>query len=201
MWPNEYSAGGNGKASSRFDGNKLYLKEKLLDRVQWLESFDSDIFYRNADVFRRIEAIETEILRRSEVCSTAEETSWPSLNSFRATLVGSRIRKKGPSQMATGLRPSDAGRLWHAWHEHMSNRPSDELRGDAKLYNDALYSALCGRSFVLTEHKHFGLADIPVRVGDLIGAFSGSGVLFAVRKKAEAGLARTEDHFDFVGEW
>lgn len=197
LWPNGYLAGGTGTASPRFDGNKLYLKGKLLSRVQWLATFDSN---DNSAVFRRIEAIEAEILRHSEACSVVEEKPWPSLNTFHTTLVGSRIRKKGPSQKATALSPSEADKIWHAWYEHMSNRPSTELRGDAKLYNDALYSALCGRSFSLTEDKHFGLADIPIQVGDLAGAFLGSSVLFAVRPKTESGLTKAETHFELVGE-
>ncbi|KAF4869743.1 Heterokaryon incompatibility protein 6, OR allele [Colletotrichum siamense] len=201
LWPNGYNAGGNDMIAPRFEGDKLYLKGKLLDRVQWLETFDHEIFYDNAAVFRRLESIETEILRRSEASSTAEDKPWPPMNSFHATLVGSRIRKKGPSQKATALSPSDADKLWHAWYEHLSNRPSNELRGDAKLYNDALYSALCGRSFVLTEDKHFGLADIPVQVGDWVGAFAGSSVLFAVREATESSSAKTERHFELVGEW
>ncbi|KAE9576050.1 hypothetical protein CGMCC3_g7698 [Colletotrichum fructicola] len=114
LWPNGYNAGGNDMIAPRFEGDKLYLKGKLLDRVQWLETFDHEIFHDNAAVFRRLESIETEILRRSEASSAAEDKPWPSMNSFHATLVGSRIRKKGPSQKATALSPSDANKLWHA---------------------------------------------------------------------------------------
>ncbi|KAF5510905.1 putative transporter [Colletotrichum siamense] len=89
LWPNGYSAGGTGTASTRFDGNRLYLKGKLLSRVQWLEAFDSDMFSDNSVVFSRIKAIETEILSRSEALFAAGQKLWPSLDSFRATLVGS----------------------------------------------------------------------------------------------------------------
>ncbi|KAF3810050.1 hypothetical protein GCG54_00002500 [Colletotrichum gloeosporioides] len=93
-----------------------------------LKTFDHEIFHDNAVVFRRLEAIETEILRRLKANSGAEKKPWSSLDSLRATLVGSRIRKKGPSQKATVLSPSDAGNLWHVWYEHMRNQTSNELR-------------------------------------------------------------------------
>ncbi|KAK8023585.1 hypothetical protein PG993_011651 [Apiospora rasikravindrae] len=56
---------------------------------------------------------------------------------------------KGPNQDATVLGPNTADSPWAAWSSKVQGKPCDtEL---AKRCNSALYSAMSGRAFVITE--------------------------------------------------
>ncbi|KAJ0159334.1 hypothetical protein CTA2_9907 [Colletotrichum tanaceti] len=63
----------------------------------------------------------------------------------------------------------------------------DALHGRAKIYNDAIYSALAGRSFFATEKGRIGLADNPADAGDVVGVFPGSRVLCSACERRRPG--------------
>ncbi|WQF84452.1 Putative heterokaryon incompatibility [Colletotrichum destructivum] len=203
LWQNGYTAGGDSKPVARFEEDKLWLQGKLLDSIQWLVSFEPKVFRNKGLLFDQIKTIEARLVQQGISQRGEGASSVPSLESFHRTIVGSRVRERGPQHGATLLGESDAEVYWDAWHEQMIAASHDALHGKAKVYNDALYSALAGRSFFATEKGHIGLADNPADAGDVVGVFSGSRVLFCLREtmsRLSRAAGGSEDQFELIGE-
>lgn len=97
-------------------------------------------------------------------------------SALRRTIVASRIRFNGPRGSVTILKEHEADTLWEAWSLQARSGVVD-IDGLAKSYNDALFSALCGRALVVTNTDSLGIVDEPVQDGDQICAFPGGQVL------------------------
>ncbi|KAK8070440.1 hypothetical protein PG997_010643 [Apiospora hydei] len=199
LWPNQYQADGHlhDPAFFRIRDDTLILQGKVLDRVKWLKVFQSDNFDSQERIYRDI--LDIELVARQMYNQSHGTDSFD--DAFRRTLVAARIHMKGPNQDATVLGANAADSLWAAWSSQVEGRPCDmEL---AKRYNSALYSAMSGRAFVITEGGAIGLVDGTVRIGDVIGVFSGGRVPLALRQKQETSptAASAPSLYELVGEW
>jgi hypothetical protein len=87
--------------------------------------------------------------------------------------------------------------LWETWSVQASNVLAG-IDNSAKSYNDAIFSALCGRALVIANNGSLGIIDQPVQNGDHICAFPGGQVLFCLR----AIDAKTDRKtYQLIGEW
>lgn len=198
LWPNQYHAAGDPRISAfaRIDDGLLTLKGRNVDRILWLKKFESDDFKNMGSIYKEI--LE---LQAAAVKDASERSFAQLLDAFRRTLVASRIRERGPQNDATVLGPGAADNMWNEWCGHMEGRP---CKGKLSTwYNEALYSALCGRAFFVSQHGRFGLVDNSAQAEDIIGVFQGAQVPFAMHAMpstpSESG--RMPNHYEFVGEW
>ncbi|KAJ1324150.1 HET domain-containing protein [Microdochium nivale] len=202
LWPNRYQASPphNEPAIFRIDKGILTLRGKILDKVAWLEAFESDDFKDIANIHRRILGIKVKARQMAEQGASAGTLE----DAIHRTLVAERLRKNGPSQEATVLGTSEANSLWSSWSQEVQD--GGQCHGDeSRCYNDALYSAMCGRAFIITDKGTLGLADGLIRVGDVIGAFSGGQVPLALRLWASSSGVypaniRIPNQYQLVGE-
>lgn len=205
LWQNDYTAGGDGgKPSAKFEGDELHLQGKVVDKIEWAVSFDPKMFRKPGLVFDQIMTIQAQVLERAHAFPKESQMAISIVDSFRRTLVGSRVRERGPRHEATVLGQREADKFWDAWYFSMTNQESSGMHGAAKTYNDALYSALAGRVFFISEKSRMGLADNPAKAGDVVGIFAGSRVLFCLREKTRDKSRSDEDSrrtYSLVGEW
>lgn len=199
LWPNEYQAAGNHSEPALFhiEEGTLTLRGKVLDRIKWLKAFESDDFDNIGDIYRDILEIEVaarQLAKPGTDIGTLEDA-------LRRTLVAARLHKKGPNQDGTVLGEGEANPPWFAWSSQAQGRPYNE--DFARWYNDALYSAMSGRAFIITEKGTLGLADGAARVGDVVGVFSGGQVPLALRCSASTSNLDvvTPSRYELVGEW
>ncbi|KAK7946104.1 uncharacterized protein PG986_010425 [Apiospora aurea] len=186
-----------GKPFIRIRDDTLTLRGRILDRVKWLKASESADFDSQERIYRDVLAIEPVARQMYNQGDGADSFD----DAFRRTLVAARIHMKGSNQDATVLGPNAAGSLWVAWSSQVEGKPCDmEL---AKRYNSALYSAMSGRAFAITEGGAIGLVDGTVRTGDMIGVFSGGRVPLAARQKQGTSptAAATPSRYELVGEW
>ncbi|KAI3319411.1 hypothetical protein HD806DRAFT_548635 [Xylariaceae sp. AK1471] len=206
LWPNQYQAAGNRDVPAPFQvlGDTLTLKGKRVDRIQWLRFFASDDFKHLTSIFQEIKNIE--LIARQSIRYAGKNLQYFQ-DAFRRTLVAARIREKGPNNDMTVLGPQAADMLWDAWSCQVEGKPCNKKW--ARWYNDALYSAMCGRSFMITEGGNLGLVDGAARVGDVVGVFIGGQVLFALHEKTKTpapmhpspGAMTVPTQHELVGEW
>jgi hypothetical protein len=122
-------------------------------------------------------------------------------DAIRRNLVAARLRKNGPNQKATVFDEGEANPLWSAWSSQVQGAPCNA--DWARWYNNALYSAMCSQAFVITEEGVLGPADGSVRVGDVVGVFSGGQVPLPLRCNAatpEQAIA-ISSRYELIGEW
>ncbi|KAK1689608.1 heterokaryon incompatibility protein-domain-containing protein [Colletotrichum godetiae] len=204
LWQNDYAAGGDGsKTSARFEGDELQLDGKVMDRIEWAVPFEPKMFRKPGLVFDQIMTLQARVLERAPEFPKERKTTASLAEKFRRTLVGSRIRVRGPRHEATVLGQHEADKFWDAWYSSMIDQGSSGLHGTAKTYNDALYSALAGRVFFISEKGCMGLADNPAQAGDVLGIFAGSRVLFCLREqstKSPKTTGNSRRKFNLVGE-
>ncbi|KAK8068576.1 hypothetical protein PG996_007688 [Apiospora saccharicola] len=186
------------------EGDTLRLRGKLLDRVRWRKDFASDDFEEPEKIYRDI--LDIELVARQMATNRREEdgadddTSFE--DAFRKTLVGARAFVKGQNgkDHYRTLSPNATSSLWLAWSSHVQGKPCDTRL--ARRYSNALYGAMSGRAFVITEAGSMGLVDGTVQVGDVIGVFSGGRVPLALRPvEPSPTLAGAPDRYELVGEW
>ncbi|KAF6819833.1 hypothetical protein CPLU01_12941 [Colletotrichum plurivorum] len=189
LWSNGYTAGGDGGPLARFEGESLILKGRVLEKVSWVTTFEPTTFKNRGILLDLIKTAEARYLSERLEANMANRSEL--LDAFRRTIVASRIREKGPRNEFTVLEPSDADELWESWLETIEDESSGALQGKAKIYGDALYTALVGRSFFLTESGHLGIADNPVQPGCILGVFPGSRVLLCLQERESDTPERT----------
>lgn len=205
LWPNEYQAAGDPEVPAffRMGSNTLTLKGKILDQIKWLKAFESDDFKNLGYIYQEIKAMRLKAWQH--VGYKSDATCFA--DAFQRTLVAARIRKSGPSGVATVLEPHAADVLWRAWSCQMKGKPYNEEW--SKWYNDALYSAICGRAFIVTENGALGLVDGTACIGDTVGVVLGGRVPLALRQAeslststtARAGAMNVSNTYELVGEW
>ncbi|KAK8023288.1 hypothetical protein PG991_006527 [Apiospora marii] len=198
LWPNGYRAAGRLLHESSFfriENNTLRLRGKIVGRVKWRHGFESEDFDSQEGIYRAIQHIES-VAR--QMINPDDDGAFD--DAFRRTLVAARVRMKGPSREAKVLGPNAADALWLAWSSQMQRQPCDTAL--AKRYNDALYSALSGRAFVVAEGGAMGLVDGTVRVGDVICVFSRGRVPLALRPTEPSPTSNSAPkRYELVGEW
>ncbi|KXH62843.1 hypothetical protein CNYM01_03704 [Colletotrichum nymphaeae SA-01] len=205
LWQNDYAAGGNSsRPSATFEGDELLLQGKIVDHIEWAACFEPKMFRKPGLVFDQIMTIQAQVLERASVLPRESQEATSLIDSFRRTLVGSRVRVRGPRHEATVLGQGEADKFWDAWYVSMTEQESSGMHRAAKTYNDALYSALAGRVFFISDKGRMGLADNPAKAGDVVGIFAGSRVLFCLREKRGGRSKSDEDSrrtYSLVGKW
>ena len=193
LWPNRYSACGKlERAYSKVGNNVLTLKGKEVAQIVQLSPFESDDFKNKPFIRLALKDLE----KQATQCPYPEKDMSQRLSTFHQTMVAARIRPIGPQGQSASISPAAADEMWDAWCVAPDVVKLPEDRG-AKLYDEALYSALCGRSVLFTKSGHLGLVDSNAQVGDRLFVFLGAQVLFCIRDISGLGT----QIFEFVGEW
>ena len=194
LWPNGYRACGKFKrACAELANDALVLRGVEIARISHLKFFESDDFKNRLYIRQEL----------SELEKSASQPPYPErclserLDAIYQTFVAARIRPDGPSGDAIALLPGEADRMWTAWCAAPDESQLSEWNKDAKLYAEALYSALCGRCVLFTDTGRLGLVDGTARVGDRIFVFAGGEVPFCIHYSNRSGVQTN----DFVGEW
>ncbi|KAI0891956.1 HET-domain-containing protein [Annulohypoxylon nitens] len=203
LWPNQYRAAGDPSVPALFrvSGNILTLKGKIIDRIQWLKNFESDDFKNIQKIYEDVKYIENATIKYSK---HNFENPDRVRDAFRRTLVAARIRERGPNNDPTILGLQEADQLWDAWSRQREGKPYNKTW--ATWYNEALYSALCGRAFIITQQGFLGLVDGTAQTGDTIGVFVGGQVPFALHTNIDSPKSRAvEDmtghvQYELIGE-
>lgn len=198
LWPNQYQAAGHHDDQTlfRIEKETLILRGKFLDHIKWAKTFESRDFQDLANIYREIVGIE--LIARQLTDPKNENIEFE--DALRRTFVAARLRTQGPNQDATILNQGAADPFWDAWSCQMQGKPCNTEW--ARWYNDALYSAMCGRAFIVTESGILGLADGTAQIGDMIGVFAGGQVPLALRHvPASPEEATTSRRYELVGEW
>lgn len=194
LWPNRYQAcGSRGKARVLIKDGVLALVGVPITHVRVLERFPAKRFSDVKNLYDAMHLLQEQTRGRTHLDSNEAKR----LDIFRRTLVASRIRFNGPRGSATILGEHQADTLWEAWSAQASSGIAG-LESSAKTFNDALFSALCGRALVLTDNDSLGIVDEPVQDGDLICAFPGGQVLLCIRATDTEIDRKT---YQLVGEW
>lgn len=198
LWPNQYQAAGDPSlpAFAHIDDGLLTLKGRTVDRIRCLKKFESDDFKNMGNMYNDILDLQSAALSNVD-----ERSHTQVLDAFRRTLVASRIRERGPQNDATVLGPGAADDMWNEWVHKMEGRPCEEKM--STWYNEAIYSALYGRAFFISQHGRFGLVDNSAQSGDVIGVFQGAQVPFAMHEmpSTRPRLEMEPVRYEFVGEW
>lgn len=200
LWPNEYQAAGDPSVPAFFridDDGLLTLKGRIVDNIQWLKKFESDDFKNNSSIYKEILKLQAAAIK-----AASEGSCTQVLDAFRRTLVASRIQERGPQNAATVLGPGAADDMWNEWCRLREGHPCNVKL--STLYNKALYSALSGRAFFVSQQGRFGLVDNSARAGDFIGVFQGAQVPFAMHEMPSTpsrSIVRMSTRYEFVGEW
>ncbi|KAK8103243.1 HET-domain-containing protein [Apiospora sp. TS-2023a] len=202
LWPRNYHATRGLKDATSFfhiEGDTLRLRGKLLDRIRWLKGFASDDFENQETLYRDI--LDIELVARQMTTQEHDGAAADTFErAFRKTLVGARAFVKGRNDHYRTLSPNATDSLWVAWSSHVQGKPCDARL--ARRYSNALYGAMSGRAFVITEGGSMGLVDGTVQVGDVIGAFSGGRMPLALRQKESSPiLTNAPNRYELVGEW
>ena len=198
LWPNDYSASGAfNKAIVNFTDDKMVLRGVYLAQIQNIEPFESRDFHSNSRMLRKLKAFEAVALNSSPTDCPLDHR----YGSIRASLVAGRVRPGGPQQGAAIVDYTRARTLWNAWFDYFhAEEKVEENKQDAKLYNDALYSALCGRSAFVSSAGHIGVVDNGAAPGDEIFVLCGGRVLFAIRP-VDGSAGDGSVNYRLVGEW
>ncbi|KAL8847637.1 MAG: hypothetical protein Q9221_007325 [Calogaya cf. arnoldii] len=195
LWPNGYNAAGSlNRTKVDFSNDSLTLRGVELDQIKYLKLFESDDFKSKPYIHHELHKFAQLACQAPYPESSVEHR----LDAIHRTLVAARIRPGGPQREAVALRAGQARHLWHAWSEQPDEaKLSKQYDQCAKHYAEGLYSALCGRSVLLTDSGHVGLVDGSAQIGDRIYVFSGGQVPFCIRSSIQSGGQR----YKLVGEW
>lgn len=198
LWPNEYQAAGDPSISAfyRIDDGLLTLKGRTVDKIQWLKKFESDDFKNIGSIYKEILKLQAAAIKNA-----SERSCTQVLDAFRRTLVASRIQERGPQNDATVLGPGAADDMWNEWCGQMEGHPCNVKL--STWYNKALYGALSGRAFFVSQQGRFGLVDNSAQAGDFIGVFQGAQVPFAMHEMPSTpsgSSGRMPTQYEFVGE-
>ncbi|KAL8668607.1 MAG: hypothetical protein Q9168_006769 [Polycauliona sp. 1 TL-2023] len=195
LWPNGYNAAGSLKRTVvHFSNDSLTLRGVELDRIRYLKPFESDDFKSRPFIRHELHKFAQLACQAPYTESSVEHR----LDSIHRTLVAARIRPGGPQREATALRAGQACHMWNAWSKQADEaKPSKQYEQCVERYTQGLYSALCGRSILLTDSGHVGLVDGSAQIGDRIYVFSGGQVPFCIRSSTHPG----DQGHKLVGEW
>ncbi|KAK1622267.1 hypothetical protein BDP81DRAFT_455476 [Colletotrichum phormii] len=120
LWQNDYAAGGDGsKPSARFEGDELQLDGTVMDRIEWAVPFEPKMFRKPGLVFDQIMTLQARVLERAPELPKERQTTASLVDTFRRTLVRSRVRVRGPRHEATVLGQHEADKFWDAWYSSM----------------------------------------------------------------------------------
>lgn len=206
----EYSAAGSSRTQAQICGDTLTLRGVILDRIQWRSrKFRSGDFGRSKNLHAAIMDIQSTVLEKAVAAnrSGAEIT-----REFLETLVTSRVRQRGPDGWKTRvLEPSAIEEMWNAWCLSLDRaHRQDNGETSTKTLDDAMYSALCGRAFFVSEKGYLGIVDPDAQIGDAVAVALGGQVLFALHElpcelssePESTEPARTEPtSYHLIGEW
>lgn len=195
LWRNGYQACGSLRhTDATVVDSALVLRGRKIATIEQLRLFQSDDFRRELSIRQALCELEQQVIAGTypDVDHAAR------LEAYCQTLVAARVRPDGPQGKSQELLPGEGTRMWDAWRAAVDGPRGQGETRDAKLYRDALYSALSGRCVLTSNANQLGLVDGTARAGDSIFVFAGGEVPFAVRCSGDGSKPQT---FELVGEW
>ncbi|KAI9683490.1 MAG: hypothetical protein M1822_006030 [Bathelium mastoideum] len=187
LCPNGYNTAGKfTRANVEFLDDSLALRGVDLDRIKYLRVIQSNKLNSKTYIHHELD----EFVRLACQAPFPESDTGHRLDTIYRTFVADRIWPGGARQKAVILGEGQGLKFWDAWSKQLADDALLNHNENAKHYAEALYSALCGRSLLLTESGRVGLVDGSSQVGDQIYVFSGGQVLFCIRSDAALGRQR-----------
>jgi hypothetical protein len=215
LWPKEYSAAGSSRAEVRVRDGILTVRGRILDRIQWVSGpFVQNDFGKHKIFHATIFAIKAAVSRQTTLASGER---FDISKAFRETLVTSRLleRERGGGWTPRILDSNTVERMWTTWSRSLQKGNYHSLDSEQKVlakgFEDAVYSALYGRAFFVSQQGYLGVVDRAAQVGDAIAVALGGEVLFALHEtdrvldpesaQAEETATNNNLHCHIIGEW
>lgn len=197
LWPNAYEADGRREAQAHFKGRILDLQGVHIGQVRPLARFPIEKFNNKT--------VHDELLRLYDETANLipfHASGAAGRMGFKRTAIASRIRLDGPQGPPTSPSAGAIDEMWKAWSNKGDHTVfGAELKKQSKTYDDAVFSALCGRAIVVSEEGQFGIADEAVEKGDKVCIFLGGRVPLIVRQ-TNPGISEVEkETYRLIGEW
>ena len=200
LWPNGYASAGVSRAAPIFYSGVMTLQGMVFDTIRPIAKFPSERFQNQVDILSAVQEMEKVARQLSRKGATELEC----LHAFRRTIVADRVyRIQHEHKGRVNLTAARVDLLWTAWREH-PDPASAEPGSDAKLFAEAMYSAMCGRAFFISSQGYMGLADGTAEADDFVAILHGGNVPFCLRSITSPlpNVPRlSERSFKLVGEW
>lgn len=200
LWPNDYASAGVSRATPIFNSGVMTLQGIVLDNIRPIAKFPSERFQNHLDILSAVQAME----KVARQLSRKGVTELECLHAFRRTIVADRVyRIQHEHKGCVNLTTARVDLLWTAWCEH-PDPASAEPGSDAKLFAEAMYSAMCGRAFFISSQGYMGLADGTAEADDFVAILHGGNVPFCLRSMPSPlpDIPRlSQPCFKLVGEW
>jgi len=206
MWKKEYTAARGSRAQAKVHGDTLSIKGKVLDQIQWVsQAFEGKHLGNKNRLYEMVMEIRETALKQAAL---ANRSIADIDTAFRETLVVSRLLERKLDSCKPRVLSSDTiEKMWNAWRFSLQGGRSvnQEQKKMVKDFEDAIYTALCGRAFFVTQQGYLGIVDISAEVGDVVVVALGGEVLFALHATNSklnfnsTNLGHTR--YQLIGEW
>lgn len=200
LWPNGYTSAGASRSAPIFSNGVMTLQGIMLDTIRPIAKFPSDRFQNQLDMLSAVQEMEKAVKQLSTKGFAEQEC----LYAFRRTIVADRVYKvQHKHKGRINLTLARINSLWTSWCEH-PDPASAEPGSDAKLFAEAIFSAMCGRAFFISSQGYIGLVDGTAEADDIIAIFHGGNVPFCLRSLTSPPTEvprLSESLFKLVGEW